>query len=1001
MNTAILQRKKAALCVMAALLFVSLFVIINSGEKIKENTGGYYAVKIRHYGIDAAEMERSVTIPLEDALFAIAGTASVQSSSENGLSSVYIRFKNKTGALQGGYEAVRDAAQRVYETLPSSVQRPEILSSGNSRIPVWSAAVLADDAGNTASLSELLEKTVKPRLESLEGAGEVVVSGAGLKEIFIILDQEKCVSLGLEPSAAASYLAANDSVFSAGKITNENREIIVTVDGRNLEGALIPLGEGKEGKYAALSDIAVITERERAPDILSRLNGRKTAGVAIMGRDGADLRKLSSGIKKELAALSLPLDFIVLSDLGAEEAAAFRSVFNAALLGAIMVALVVFLLGGKKAPVSSGLFCALSIPLICLVSAAILSAAGFAVNRLTLAGIAAGIGTAVDAVILCSEKLRRSQRSRRISYADAACALSELKNPLLAGAATTVAALIPLFAVEEGGVKIIASAVSVVTITALVISLFLLPPLLLWRRDLPQRQPPQKSSKSPQKPQFFAHISRFLHRFLASNVRFCTRRPAIVLAASLTLTAAAVLALFSRGVDTAGYGSEDSVYAQIEFDGGLLAEEIDRLLSVYGENLADNAGILNVETGARTGSASLLISFDPAQIKAHRVRELAKSIPVDGGFVFFHESQAKERYWEIKIYGDSEEICRKIAEDFAYVCAGNQLIKDLVLNFKTGSKKLVLTPDRHLFAKAGISFSAAAAKLRLGVFGPVAYKRTDGRGETDVRIATGTSGGSGLYKSKEEALGVLVSTLRADTLMHVKEKTEPSSLRRDNRRSTASVTITTKRADPRRIRENILPLFEKLDLPPGYSLEFDPDAIKASEALSATIFSLVIAIVFCYMIIASINESFLIPLIVLSAIPPSLAIPALVLALSGGAYTPAAACAFIAVSGMTVNAAVLCADGIRLSKNIYPALRKKLPALLATTGTTVAGAIPFLFLKEGANAMIKTLSLVGAMGVAASCICSITLIPSLFTILKKHIPRMRDKNHDLGNQNEK
>jgi multidrug efflux pump subunit AcrB len=968
MNTELLQRKKAALCVMAALLIISLFAITSSGEKIKENAGGFYAVKIRHYGIDALEMERAVTIPLEDALFAIAGAESVQSSSENGLSSVYVRFGR---ASQGGYEAVRDAAQRVYETLPSSVQRPEILSSGNSRIPAWSAAVLADDAGN--NLSEILEKTVKPRLESLEGAGEVVVSGAGLKEILIVLDQEKCAALGLDPSAAAASLASNDSVFPAGKLTSENREITVTVDGRGLEGALIPLGGGK---YVALSDIAAITERERAPDILSRLNGRKTAALAVMARDGADLRKLSAGVKKELAALSLPLDLIVLSDLGAEEAAAFRSVFNAALLGAIMVALAVFLLGGKSASAASGLFCALSIPLVCIVSAAILAAAGYAVNRLTLAGIAAGTCAAVDAVILCSERLRRG-----ISYAGAASALSELKNPLLAGAATTVAALIPLFTVEEGGVKSIALAVSAVTAVALAVSLFLLPPLLLWRMP-----------DSPPKPPRF---SRRTGRLLAATVRFCARRPAVVLAACLAVSASAVFALFARGVDTSGYGSEDSVYAQVEFDGGLLAEEIDRRLAVYGGRLAESAGILNVETGARTGSASLLVSFDPAQTDARGVRELAKNIPIDGGFVFFHESPAKERYWEIKIYGDSEQTCRKIAGDFARLCAAHPLIKDLVFNFKAGSKKLILTPDRHLFAEAGISFSEAAEKLRLGVFGPVAYKRTGARGETDVRIATGAGGGanSGFYKSKEETLGTLVSAIRADTLMRVTEETEPSSLRRDNRRSAASVTITTKGADPRRIREKISPLFEKLDLPPGYSLEFDPDAVKAAEALSATIFSLVMAILFCYMILASINESFLIPLIVLSAIPPSLAVPALALALSGGAYTPAAACAFIAVSGMTVNAAVLCADGIRRAKNIYHALRKKLPALLATTGTTVAGALPFLFLKEGANAMIKTLSLVGAMGVAASCVCSITLIPSLFTILKKHIPLERDKKN--------
>jgi multidrug efflux pump subunit AcrB len=71
-----------------------------------------------------------------------------------------------------------------------------------------------------------------------------------------------------------------------------------------------------------------------------------------------------------------------------------------------------------------------------------------------------------------------------------------------------------------------------------------------------------------------------------------------------------------------------------------------------------------------------------------------------------------------------------------------------------------------------------------------------------------------------------------------------------------------------------------------------------------------------------------------------------------------------------------------------------MPALLSTTGTTVAGAIPFLFLTEGANTLIRTLSLVSALGVTCSFFCSITVIPSILSITHntKKIPLVRDKN---------
>jgi len=1000
-----LERKKASLCILIGICAVSLFVIINSDEKIKTNIGGTYVVKIKHYGIDAAEMERSVTIPMEDVFSSIPGVMSVLSSSENSLSTVFIRFKSKNlkqRTSQGRYEAVRDAAQRVYETLPSSVQRPEILSSNNSMVPVWSASFNADNL-------QILEKVVKPKLESLEGAGEVLVSGVGIKEIYIILDQEKINLLGIEPSHVASVMAMNDSIYPGGSIKQQNKEIVISVDGRydSLNSVLVPLDNGK---LIELSDIAVITEKEREPDILSRLNGKKTASIAIMGKHDSDLRKLSAEVKKELSKLPLPLEYTVLSDLGAEETSAFNSVFNAALLGAIMVAIISFLLNRGKNKNYSGFFCALAIPLICLISAAVLVIAGFSIDRLLLAGIAAGIGTAVDAVILCSEKLRKC-----LNYIDSSAALFSLAGPLLAGAATTVAALIPLTMIDDNSIKIIASAVAIVTITAFILSLTLLPPLLLWRKNSERSKSMFNNifSKKIFKNAFsqcFQFIKKiklkfinFICRYLALTIKNCFTYPILFLIIGFLISSSAIILFSAKGVDTSNYGSEDSVYGQVEFDGGLLAEEADRLLAVYSGQLLKNEEIINVETGARTGSGSLLISFDTKKTKAHLVRNMAKQIFIPGGFIFFHENSIKERYWQIFIYGDEDKKCRELAEELAYICSDHSLIKDRVLNFKQGSKKLVLTPKRENFVNTKTNFSAAASNVRLGVYGPVAYKRIEENGEIDVRIKTGNINDAAVMRqSREELLNILVSSkneestssIQINSLIETKEEREPSSIRRDNRRRFASITISTKPMDARHVKKEIFPLFKKIDLPPGYSIEFDPEAIKQSESLSATFLSLIMAVIFCYMIIASINESFSIPLIILSSIPPSLAIPAICLSLSGSMYNSAIACAFIAVSGMTVNAAVLCVDSIRSTiqkrkkktvLSVYLALRRKLPALLATTASTVVGALPFLFLTEGVNTLIRTLSLVSALGITSSFFCSITIIPSLLFLFKNSL----------------
>jgi multidrug efflux pump subunit AcrB len=995
-SVSFLQRKKAALCILAGICSLSVFIIFNRTNRIDQKPGMQYVIKIRHYGLDADAMENSITIPMEDALSAIQGIMSIQSSSENSLSRIFIRFKPD---IKGRYEAVRDAVQRIYENLPSSVQRPEILSSDDSRVPVWSAAVFS---GNEVS-SHTLEKIIKPRFESLDGAGEVLISGIGQKEINIILDQEKIANIGLTPFQVASCLGNNDSVFSGGSIIQGNYEITVSVDSRyvfseqsftnetnKLENALIHYGNGN---IVSLSEIALITETDRKPDILSRLNGKKVPFIAIMASDNADLRKLSKNIKRELNALSSEYQFTVLSDIGDEESKAFTSVLTAALYGAILAAFISYLFNLKQKRILPGVFCAFAIPSICLITAGILSVAGFTINRLLLTGIAAGTGTAVDSVILCSEELNRCA-----NYSEASASMSKLFVPLFSGAATTIAALIPLIILQNFNAGIIAISIICVTGVSLFMSLWILPSLLLW--DLNKKYISKFTNTFIFKS--VHRISRFFIRMLSKEIEYCMRYPIIVILIAIFISVSALVLLFIKGVDVTQYSSENSIYAQVEFEPGLIAEEADLRLASYADSLCLNPGIKNIETRAQTGSGTILISFNPKIVKSQDIQELAKQTSIPGGFVFFHENAKNDRYLEIRISGDEDGKCRELAKELSALCGGYRYVKDIVFNFKEGSKKIKLTPDRARLQEAGILFSNVGSSLRLGVFGPVAYKRVSSLSEIDLRIKTETNifeDKDSYFPTRDKTLNIPVigqknesfSIVPVKSVMNTHEGTEPSSIRRVERRRSASITIITPPKDPRRTKADMGKYFKRLKLPPGYSIDFDPEVIKQADNLSLTLMYLLLAILFCYMIMASINESFSLPLIVLASVPPSLSVPALFIAVLGNSYNSAIACSFMAVSGMTVNAAALCVDEIKkypqagiTVQNMYSSIRRKIPALLATTGTTIAGSLPFIFLKEGANSLIQTLSLVNVLGVFGSFLCSITVIPAIFFLINKN-----------------
>jgi multidrug efflux pump subunit AcrB len=1008
------SRPRSALCIILGLLAASFFILGVWGKNTSPNSSLYqssrsetFTITQRFYGVDAAAMERMAAVPLEDALAKINGIKRLYSSCENGRVRVTACFE---GNLKGRYEAVREAAQQVYEVLPSAAQRPEISGSGDSRIPVFTAAV----TGEEDSLGTVLERTVKPALEGIPGAGDVEVSGRGLKEILIILKSEESSARKIGAIDVASLLGSNDLLLPGGSIRSESSssgalEIPVMVDGRygsmeELRRAIIPLQTENGLSFAFLEDIAELTGQERNYENRARLNGKEAAIIAVMG-GGADPGKLSSLIREELAKFP-DLEFTVLSDRGEAERKALDSALSAALQGSCAVALLSALLcsGKRKAPsgFAMALVCSLTVPVVIFFSAALLVLLGFSLDKLVLAGLSAGVGAAVDAAILSAEYFRSCRRNNL--FAEGKKAMEALRFPLISGALTTVIALVPLMAADNSGMNSVALAIGAVNIIAMILALTLLPPLFLWRGAggtcrMPFHLHGAFARIGASSAALLRPLERKYKRGSAALVRLLIHKPLPVTGFWVLLSLLGIIALGRGGADVGGESSEDSVYAQVEFDGGLHMEESDKFLALYGTTLKEQKkypGIINVQTLARTGTGSVLVSFDPQLVNGKTVRELLRSTPVSEGFVYIVESSGEERSWRIKISGDEEEKCRELAVQAARICASVPEIMETVFNFKEGSPRLNLEADRERLALNGLSLGQLGQTVRSGIHGPVAYKRMGINGETDVRIR-----GGGDAVSSEAVLEILVKGQSAPILLgslaRGESARETSSIQREDRRRSASLSIRTGVMDPRRVRDRVMKALEELELPPGYSIEFDPEAVKAAEEVSGRIYLFILALLFCYMLIAAFKESFTFPLAVLAVVPPSLSIPALYMVLRSYPLNAVSAAAFVAVSGLAVNAAVLTADALQQRhigsgvSGIYRVFRKRLPVLAATTLTTIAGAVPFLFIRSNAALVLRTLSLVSALGVAASVLCAVTLIPALVILFPRLLHSWRIK----------
>jgi multidrug efflux pump subunit AcrB len=483
-------------------------------------------------------------------------------------------------------------------------------------------------------------------------------------------------------------------------------------------------------------------------------------------------------------------------------------------------------------------------------------------------------------------------------------------------------------------------------------------------------------------------------------IQFCFRKAWLAPSLAALITIAAFISLILVGTDISSPEAEGSISARVEFEGGFRKEEGDIRLASWAASLIEHEGILAVQTSARPGSGQVLVNFDPRKIKSTQVRTLLRSKKIPGGFIYIPEPSRDDRIWEIKVYGDDDSLCRELAEKAARLCTVLPLVREVILNFKDGNPKFSILPQRERLAEAGISFYTAADILRRGIYGPVIYKRIEEGAEIDVRLRL-SQFETDKPSLPEDFMRLPVvmyndngtSIIRFDSLGSSRRDSEPSVIRREDRRRVASFSVRTPVIDPRRVQEQTMAVLKQIELPPGYGIEFDPEAIQRAQALSGTGFRFLLALLFCYMVMAAANESFRFPFLVLSAVPPSLAVPVLIMVLAGTPMNAAMACSLVAVSGMTITASIIVAGEFRREKPIlrnrgvgffYSCLRRCLPVLFSTGGTTITGALPFLFLSEGGNNMLKSLSLVTNFGVTASLICSLIIIPSLIMCFERH-----------------
>jgi multidrug efflux pump subunit AcrB len=1022
-----LRLPRPAAPVFAFVMVSVLCVYILRQEELGEAREGryrVYSVRFEYFGMDETEIERLITIPLEEKISGLGDIYEIRSVSEYGksVSSVYFDRKSDGKRL---YLALRDAVDALYSTLPAAVQKPRIFSAESGQRSFLSAAVFAPGDLNRARV--YAEDRIKRELENLEGIAEVIVSGGTQGEILIEFDPEKTAARGINPALLGGVVQDANILSPGGTIYGKGRDRAVGFRTRlgdpaagSPEGAAVPAdgfsgdtGDAFEDAFleelkklpvrtgetlSSLDYFARIGTRPRERREILRINGEECVGIDIVAASSADIIALSRKCGKILegpaetptgireGGTPPPVSVTILRDSGKFLESAIRGVQKAILQSVLAVLLIIPLFFGRPRTLALIL---LFIGADILWSFAVLHIISVKPDENLLSGISISLGLIVDPCLIIASLSEREGSLPRYR-----AAVPGLLTEIAASTLTTFLVILPLCFLDSivPGIRKVALAIMAMLGNSLALSVFFFAGFLFQ----------DEGGKTLLPPRLFRLTRRLYTRLSWRCCLFSLGRRRTMIGIYAGLAALSPVLFFVSGKNVSLDTQDQVLYASVEYESEKSGESVDRDLEDLSDLIRREEGLRYVRLESRKGTGELEIGFDEKKTsRADLAASVAALAPrVGNGFLYVPDAEggkagggispaggARVREIEVAAIGDDAGVCREMAKRGAGAMLSIPGYVQAVLNFKEAEGVVELVPHRDSLARSGLTIRDMARDLRWTVFGPVIDKRVQGGRETDIRLVGNGTRNSSLARIANLPVSSPAGALRLETLGNLRERPGTGKIyRRDGRRAayfTVHLRAPSSSHAARAVRKA---LAESSGTGPGEGDGKEPERkgygyllSRDLELLEAQYRTLFFAFLGSgggiFLVLLCLTEKWKSALRIASVIPVSCAVPLLVRFLSGKPLEMGDMAALVVISGLSVNNAIYI-EGARL-RAVHFRVREKIQSILTTSLTGIAGAAPLALMGgEGFPAALARGILWGTLGSLAA---ALLLFPALYS----------------------
>ncbi|MDB5825344.1 MAG: acrB/AcrD/AcrF family protein [Herminiimonas sp.] len=441
-------RRPLTFIVMALLIFLSapLVLMRTPTDIFPEIDIPVVSVIWTYNGLPAEEMAARIVSVTERSLSTTVNDIEhVESQSLNGIGLVKIFFHPGVN-IELAISQVVASSQAQVRQLPPGITPPLVIKYSASSIPIMqlglSSASLAEQ-----ELNDLAVNVIRPRIATVPGAQSPYPYGGKTRQITVDLDMPSLVSQGLSPVDVISAISAQNLILPSGtqKIAETEYNVVLNGTPDTIAGLnQIPI-KTANGATTYLQDIARVRDGFAPQTNIVRQNGQRGVLMSILKSGGSTLQIVDE-VKRRLPGIEqqLPQDLKIsaLFDQSLFVKAAIHGVIEEAVIAAALTAAMILLfLGNWK----STCIIAISIPLSILSSLIILHMLGETINLMTLGGLALAVGILVDDATVTIENIERHLHDGKEPFQAILDGAAEIAVPALVSTLCICIVFVPMF----------------------------------------------------------------------------------------------------------------------------------------------------------------------------------------------------------------------------------------------------------------------------------------------------------------------------------------------------------------------------------------------------------------------------------------------------------------------------------------------------------------------------------------------------------------------------